>query len=799
MKQNPTAIVLALVIMGWLMPQRALPCGQATHGEVAHRAVWAFDAEAYPAYGQRILDHPDALQAGARFPDWGWSFGYGDESSAAHGEPFVMAAANHLHETYPAPWDEETEKAAVFLLGVTSHHAADDSWHTEGREGFIKVMGMQDFNGSFGQAHTVGDFGGDVLCAYEMNLGWMAASWYVPIEDMVQVYQELGYSQVTPEILTFCNYLLFLASHAERLWSAALFPMFATPSPFMVEQFHDYFTGGLAEMATWTAWRWPDVIDWMENGAPTGALHVDRHVLSLDEHLMGRMSVALELLSRDDLKVSLERTGRGVTFRLDSLQGGPPALGPEATTPRADGRSASYTVGTPYAYMGTSLAVGDFDRDGMDDLAMGGPGYGLQGHPQLGVVHVTYGRDAIIGGEPVDLSVRGADITLAGADAFGRFGWALAVVDLNADDLDDLAVSAPTIGSQSLQYRGRVFVYYGIPDGTGLSAEPGLTITADEDDTNLGWSLTSGDCDSDGRADLIIGAPFSGDRGTQRGQAALFLSSTPRSQGVSIPLTDADWIAAGEKDYDWFGYHAAVAEVQGGGRLLLVGAPTVNSQEGLQSVGRLYGFDISTQARRYKGKAPVFTITGTGEFDKAASCFALGDPLGSGDTLLAISSPTMQIGENVQSGSIALIPLEGLQGDLRMDEIEPLTVLYGDQAFARLGWRIGFSDFNGDGTVDLWAAEPWRKTGSSMEAGALYLWLGGGTFPTGSVVDCTTSATLAIQPPAPRTLFGSTLAFPDFNGDGADDVAIAARRASAGARQAGAVYLSLAPGSISEF
>ena len=682
MKQNATAIALALVIMGWPAPQRALPCGMATHGEVAHRAVWAFDAKTYPAYGQRILDHPDALQAGARFPDWGFSFGYPGESEAAHWDPFIRAAANYLHETYPPPWDEETEKSAVFLLGVMSHQVADDSWHTQGREGFLKVMGHQDFHGSFDEAHMVGDFGGDVLCAYELNLSWMAASWYVPIEDMVQVYHEMGSSRVTPEILTFCNYFLFLASHAERLWAAALFPMFATPSPFMVEQFHDYYTGGLAEMATWTAWRWPDVIDWMENGTPAGALLGDRPFLSLDDHLMGRMSTALDLLFRDDLKVSVERTGRGVTFRLDSLRDGLPAFEPEAALPRAGGRSKSYTIGTPYAYLGTSLAVGDFDRDGMDDLAMGGPGYGLQGHPQLGMVHVTYGMDAITGHEPVDLSVRGADITLTGADEFGRFGWALAVVDLNADGLDDLAVSAPTVGSQSLQYRGRVFVYYGIPEGTGLSSEPGLTIAADEDDTNLGWSLASGDCDGDGHADLVIGAPLARDRGTQRGLAALFLSSTQRSPGALIPLGEADWSAAGEKDYDWFGYHTAVAEVPGGGRLLLVGAPTANSEEGLQSVGRLYGFDISTQDRGRTGTPPVFTLTGTGEFDKAASCFALGDPRGSGETLLAISSPTMQIGKNVQSGSIALIPLDGLQGDLRLDEIEPLTIFYGDQAFA---------------------------------------------------------------------------------------------------------------------
>ena len=806
MKKHISSLPLALLALSLIFcPRQALPCGQTTHGEVSERAILAFDAEGYPDYHALITGHRDALQAGARFPDWGYPFGFHDEAEAAHWDPFLKAAANYLHDTYPRPWDEETEKTATFLLGVMAHNVADDHWHTRGRDGFLKVMGDQDFHGIFQDAHNVGDFGGDVLCAYELDLSWMTDSWYVPVDDMAQVYHDLGYCTVTPEILTTYNYLLFVASHAEKAGGALFFPLFSEPSPFMVEQFHDYFLGGLDDMAIWTAWRWREVIDWVENGVYLDEPSEDRVA---DDHGAEALEVSLfaslGLLSSPGMDVTVERTGRGVTFFLDRSPertedpARPRAAGPESgepaasETPRAEDRSVTYTIDNPHAYLGTSLAVGDFDRDGLDDLAMGVPGFGRQGHSQLGGVYLAHGREGITGHERIDLSASGTELTLTGTEDFGRFGWALAVVDLDADGLDDLPVAAPTVGSRQRAYKGEVHVFFG--EDEGLSTEPGLTIAADANDTNLGFSLAEGDCDGDGHDDLIIGAPNARAGGKQRGLVAVFLASAARTAGGRVSLDAADWTARGEGNYHWFGHHVGLANPSGRGRVLLVGAPTVNAAEGGQSVGRLYGYDFSDPGRLPGERETAFTVTGAGEFDKAASTFAWGDPFGTGETVLALATPTRRIGNSVQSGAVELIPFSVLQGDLALADLEPVATLLGDQAFARLGWALGFADFNGDGTDDLWVSEPWRKTAAGVEAGVVYLRLGGPDFPTYAVQGSDPTVALTLESTTPRSLYGSALAFPDVNGDGAADVAVAAKRATAGANESGSVRLVISPG-----
>lgn len=374
----------------------------------------------------------------------------------------------------------------------------------------------------------------------------------------------------------------------------------------------------------------------------------------------------------------------------------------------------------------------DFDGDGHGDLAVGTPGESIGGQDFVGAVNVFRGTST---GPTVDGNQlwSQASAGIAGAAEFGdRFGAVVASGDFNRDGHADLAVGAPGETVGSTVEAGAVSVIYGSSSGLASAHDqqwsqsskgvPGSSEAIDR----FGSALAAGDFNGDGYADLAIGVQNEAIAGTES------------AAGTGTGLVN-----------------------------VLYG-----SKSGLTSKG--------AQAWTQNSKG----IRGSTEFnDEFGTSLASADVDGDGYAELAVGIPY----EDDQSGAVQLIrgSKKGLtpKGNQLWSQSSKGvvgTAVGGDW----FGQALAFGDYNRDGRQDLAIGIPGEHVVECEECqsqGAVQVLLGakGGLTGKGNRVWHVGDPGLPGDAAATNEL-GDKLVSGDFDGDGADDLAVTAPGADVG-------------------
>jgi hypothetical protein len=657
--------------------------GMATHEEITHQAL--YQAQTNPTI-KMLSQYKSFVQAGAYFPDWGYAcLDNHQESELAHWPPFWEASINYIKSKYTKPYQQEANQLISFLFGVISHDVSDALWHSLNMDqGFIDVMKNLEFHGIYGKAHHEADIGGDLLISRFSKFEYLS-NWEIPTTDLVTIYNSMG-RNVTKKQIDICMSAGFGILMAEKSLGKYVLPNFAEKSPFLVESYFTHFRGGIESMSVAVVECWIKNLDELENGTINPSCN---HMGTYYDTSQKREPPAL-LFIRDCISkipslvdVNSNSTSGSTTISESNLSrryANYCILANSITVPKINTlfqNGLVKTIGnlisagidyirsdncqlptgtvlktkTDYSMFGTSLATGDFDSDGKADLVFGSPGLSTDSNIQNGGIYLIKGGLEKNSGDTLIEDV--AELFTGSSENGARFGSAMAVVDLNMDGIDDLAISAPLTGAtDELQY-GKVYVLFG-RKGLGFRTDGLFDLIIDGKSTNstgqllvLGSILKAIDLDSDGFMDLLIGSPDSTlNSDTQQiGTVKAFYSSSKHS-GL-IAHSNADWTLFGSGEYNNFG--KSITKI---GQKLYIGATGYKSNE-LENSGAVFEYELSKGQSRF-----VKTHFGDSAFGAYGS--NLGEHLQAvGSSFLMVSS----IGETSELARARAMNLPGILVD----------------------------------------------------------------------------------------------------------------------------------------
>jgi len=228
--------------------------------------------------------------------------------------------------------------------------------------------------------------------------------------------------------------------------------------------------------------------------------------------------------------------------------------------------------------LGASVATGDVNGDGYDDLAVGAPGETVGSIGAAGAVNVALGSAAGLTATGAEYWNQNTAGVLNKAETDDEFGFSVVIGDFDGNGFGDLAVGVPfedlLSGGVSREDAGGVNVLYGSAAGLTSTDDdfwnqdnPGIEGSVETGDW-FGYAVGTGDFDGNGFDDLLVGVPLEDIAGLGDPGGANVIYGTLTgldSAGNKFWDQNSVGISGGAEAGDTFGFAVSAGDFNGDG------------------------------------------------------------------------------------------------------------------------------------------------------------------------------------------------------------------------------------------